>query len=585
MRLHKSTACLTVAIALLFAANANAAGSATPTDIPGLIILDANVSADSVNLTTVGADGNPPFQPGSTVYKVQTTQPFIAIRSYYLPQQDGKAGQAGGWIAPIAETRGLSRAQLMSQLSLPVYEDGTRNNTFALVLVPSGVSFWSGEAGAITRSVVPPVDAYWGDGGGIQYFVGRNAGDIPGFQVPLANYVLAAPMDEENLLAYSPRLSGNARAVGRYLDSLAVTAYSDLDRVLTALDLINLSTPAGDPTLQGAIAQLGAERYGAVALAGLYQSRRFMDQVMAATNPVFTGAGDIKEAGQDGRGAWIRIHESRARQSSDPDRTGFRQNATAVVAGMEIDCQADRCFGVAGSYVKSDLDWTREASGKGTLTTGYIGGYGTYQSDAVLVTAQLFLGYSDIDMQRDIRIPDAGLWPGYSFAEDRRARGSTSAITTGARLDIGHVVTSGRTTIVPFVGLEYQHLSRDRLTERGADSINLAVKSQTLDETRLRVGVSLAYGFHPAGNLAWSLEGHWLGAPRIGGSSGDIDARFENQDQTFSSSGWRPHRDLNQVSLGLSGKNTTTRFGLSYEYLKSGSFRANTVMANINWTF
>lgn len=282
MQLHNPLLCTTFAIGLLVSAHAHALGSATPTDIPGLIVLDANVPANDVNAKTVGAGGNPPFQPGSTVHLVQTTQPFIAIRAYYSPWENSKSGQAGGWIAPVAETRGLSRAQLMDRLALPVYADGTRNNTFALVLVPAGVRFWSGRAGAITNSVVAPLGAYWGSGGGVQYYVGRNAGDIPGFQVPLANYVLDAPMGEDNLLAYRPRLTGNALAVGHYMDNLTVTAYSDLDRVLTALDVINLSTPAGDPGLQRTIAQLGAERHGAVTQIGLYQSRSFMDRVANA---------------------------------------------------------------------------------------------------------------------------------------------------------------------------------------------------------------------------------------------------------------------------------------------------------------
>jgi len=583
---HRS---LVIGLLLAVHANAHALGFATPTDIPGLVILDANVPAESVNLTTVGAGGNPPFQPGSTVYKVQTTQPFVAIRSYHSPWEDGKSGQAGGWIAPLAETRGLSRAQLMDRLALPVYADGSRNNTFALVLVPAGVTFWSGPAGAITHSAVAPLGAYWGSGGGIQYYVGRNAGDIPGFQVPLANYVLAAPMGEENLLAYHPRLSGNALAVGRYMDNLAVPAYSDLDRVLTALDLINLSTPADDPKLQKAIAPLGAERYGALALTGLYQSRRFMDQVMTATLPFFTVTGDSQESGNGGRRSWMSIQESRAQQASDTERTGFKHNATALVGGMEISCQANRCFGIAGSVVSADLDWSAAASGNGKSTTGYVGGYGSYPADALLLTGQLFLGYSTIDTARDIRIPDAGLWPGYSFAENRAARGSTHATTTGARLDIGHVVSLEQTRIVPFIGLEYQRFYRQQLSESGAGSINLAVDAQTLDETRLRFGVSLAHTLPPAGNLSWSLESHWLGAPRIGGqsanNSGKIEASFQNQGTSFSANGWRPERDLNQISIGLSGKGKAARVGLTYHYLKSADFKANTLLADINWRF
>lgn len=163
--------------------NVYALGTATPTDIPGLRILDANVSADYVNTATVGSTGNPPFEPGTRVYKVQTTQAFIAIR--YFPIDATKAGPAGGWVSPIAGTRDLSRALLMDRLALPICPDGTQANTFSLVLVPAGVTFWSGPAGAITSSIVAPVGTNWGQGGGIQYFVGRNAGDITGFRVPL----------------------------------------------------------------------------------------------------------------------------------------------------------------------------------------------------------------------------------------------------------------------------------------------------------------------------------------------------------------------------------------------------------------
>jgi hypothetical protein len=101
LRLHNPLLCTTFAIGLLVSAHAHALGSATPTDIPGLIVLDANVPANDVNIKTVGADGNPPFQPGSTVHLVQITQPFIAIRAYYSPWENGKSGQAGqnsGWI-------------------------------------------------------------------------------------------------------------------------------------------------------------------------------------------------------------------------------------------------------------------------------------------------------------------------------------------------------------------------------------------------------------------------------------------------------------------------------------------------------
>ena len=398
------------------AANVYALGTATPTDIPGVLVLDAHVAASYVNNITVGPAGNPPFTPGTDVFRLRTTQAFVAIRSYYTPKDPNKAGQAGGWISPIAETRGLSRAQLIDRLALPVNPDGTRNNTFALVLVPAGVTFWSGPAAAITSSKVAPIGSYWGAGGGIQYYVGRNAGDVSGFQVPVTNYVLAAPIGEANLLAYSPRLTGNALGVGKYLDALSVQAYSDLDQLLTALDLINLSAPSGDQKLQQAIGQLGAERHGALGLAGMHQSRLFMDQLSAASAALTQQSHRASEIDSNGNRTWLHVEGARARQSSDTDRTGFAQNTVMVAAGVETARRDGWNFGAAAAYMSSDLEWASSASGNGTLESGYLGGYASYRNDALLATGQFFFGYSHIETRRNISIPDAGLWPGYSFA-------------------------------------------------------------------------------------------------------------------------------------------------------------------------
>ena len=567
------------------AANVYALGTATPTDIAGVRVVDAHVAASYVNNITVGAAGNPPFAPGTDVFKLQTTQAFVAIRSYFTPKDTSKAGQAGGWISPIAETRGLSRAQLMNQLALPINPDGTRNNTFALVLVPAGVTFWSGPAAAITSSKVAPIGTYWGAGGGIQYYVGRNAGDVSGFQVPVNNYVLAAPMGETNLLAYSPRLSGNALGVGKYLDALSVQAYSDLDSLLTALDLINLSAPAGDQKLQQAVAQLGAERHGALDLAGMHQSRLFMDQLSAASAVLSPPSRRSAEIDSNGNRTWLHVEGARARQSSDADRTGFSQNTTVVSAGVETARGDDWNFGAAAAYLSSDLEWVSSAPGNGTLESGYFGGYASYRKDALLATGQFFLGYSHIETRRNISIPDAGLWPGYSFAVNRSARGSTDALASGIRLDVAHLTSAWQTKLAPFVGFEYQRFGRAQFDETGAGSANLAVQSKAADDFRLRLGVALEVALGEAKRMDWSLNGLFLSSPRLGGESGAIDASFLGQGGSFSSNGWRSPSVLNQVGIGLSGRGKDSDFSLSYKYERGSGFEMNALTFNAGWKF
>ncbi|MGZ5017959.1 MAG: autotransporter outer membrane beta-barrel domain-containing protein [Methylobacter sp.] len=584
------------ALALLVCSTTNvyAAGTATPIDIPGLIILDANVSADHVNTVTVGATGNPPFEPGTSVYKVQTTQPFIGIRSYYIPTDANKAGQAGGWISPIAETRGLSRAMLLDRLALPIYTDGTRNNTFALALVPAGVTFWSGPAGAITSSTVAPVGAYWGAGGGIQYYVGRNAGDVSGFQVPIRNYVLAAPMGENNLLAYSPRLTGNALKVGSYMDGLSVQAYSDLDKVLTSLDLINLSAPAGDQKLQQAISQMGAERLGALGRAGLYQSRLFMNQLTAASSTFSPDSRVVSATDDKERRTWIHAQGTWARQSSDSDRTGFSQNTAMVVAGIETNQQEHWNFGAAAGYLSSDLDWAESSPGQAKLDSGYLGGYGSYRADALIATGQLFLGYSGIDTRRNINIPDAGLWPGYSFAVNRNADGSSHALSSGARVDvarafslekIARAISLQKVKLTPFVGLEYQRFDRGRFTEQGAGGLDLAVQSKTLDDLRARVGVSLAVALGKAASLDWSVDGSVLTSPRLWSNTGTLTAGFDGQTTTFQSGSWRSPADLTQLGFGFSGRRNNAELALMYNYERGSGLEASAVIANGAWRF
>lgn len=567
------------------AANVYALGTATPTDIPGALVVDAHVAASYVNNITVGPAGNPPFTPGTDVFKLQTTQAFVAIRSYYTPKDPNKAGQAGGWISPIAETRGLSRAQLIDRLALPVNPDGTRNNTFALVLVPAGVTFWSGPAAAITRSKVAPIGTYWGAGGGIQYYVGRNAGDVSGFQVPVRNYVLAAPMGEANLLAYSPRLTGNALGVGKYLDTLSVQAYSDLDQLLTALDLINLSAPAGDQKLQQAIGQLGAERHGAMGLAGMHQSRLFMDQLSAASAAWTPQSRRASEIDSNGNRTWLHLEGARAQQSSDADRTGFTQNTTMLAAGVETAGRDDWNFGAAAAYLSSDLEWASTASGNGTLESGYFGGYASYRNDAWLATGQFFLGYSHIETRRNISIPDAGLWPGYSFAVNRSARGSTAALASGIRLDVAHLTSAWQTKLAPFVGFEYQRFDRAQFDETGAGSANLSVHSKAADDFRLRLGVSLELALGEAKRIDWSLNGLLLSSPRLGGQSGAIDASFLGQNGSFSSNGWRSASVLNQLGIGLNGRGKDADFSLAYRYERGSGFEMNALTFNADWKF
>src|SRR4029079_1036087 len=86
------------------------------------------------------------------------------------------------------------------------------------------------------------------------------------FQVPQTNYILQTPDNGGPVLVYGPRLSGNAQAIGSYLDQRCVAACSDLDGVLTSLHVLNLANPNNPAPLAAAVNQLSPDRYGALPL-------------------------------------------------------------------------------------------------------------------------------------------------------------------------------------------------------------------------------------------------------------------------------------------------------------------------------
>lgn len=575
-RVRHAVRCVALVVWVGWGVEAHALGTATAVDLPGALILDARVAADYVNAITVGAAGNPPFTPGSEVVKLQTTQPFVAIRSYYSPYEAGKSGQAGGWISPIAEVRGRSRAELLDRLSLPVNPDGTRNNTFALVLVPSGVKLWSGPAGAITSSVTPPLGSHWGNGGGIQYYVGRNAGDVPGFQVPLNNYVLAAAMGETDLLAYSPRLSGNALRVGQNLDALTVDAYSDLDQVLTSLDMINLSPNATPADLSLAVGQLGAERFAALSQAGWHQSRLLLDQLSLAGH-------------LDKPPIWVSVLGTRARQSTiieraAIERTGFSLNTKMLIAGSETRNTGNWKFGAAAAYLQSDLDWSARA-GQGNLKSTYLGAYASHASGPLRVTGQVFVGYSWLQTKRDISIPDAGLWADYSSAINRRASASSHAQMQGVRLELAHQSTLGQLTLSPFIGIDYLRQRRDGFEESGAGSLNLRVAEKTYVESRVRFGLSSEVALGSAQSMVWAMRVNLLTSPRLSASDARLLAAFVGQNSAFSETGWRAGKTLNQIGLGLIGRGGSADIEVNYQYEQDSKFRAEAWMLSLRRSF
>ncbi|MBF0393287.1 MAG: autotransporter outer membrane beta-barrel domain-containing protein [Alphaproteobacteria bacterium] len=556
------------------AGSALAAGTATPTDIPGVEVIGA-VSAESLLgefQTIYGTDQvNPPFELGTMGYAVRTTQPFVGVRTYVQPRDmPGKAGQVGGWVMPIAQLRGLTSAEIQANWALPIYADGTRNNMLTLVVVPAGVTFWSGVAGPITDAVDGTGD--WGQGGGIQYYVGWGAAGVQSYQVPAANYVVTGAADPGPVLVYGPRLSGSARIVGGYLDGLPVAAYSDLDRALLTLDVLNLTSPTDPAPLEAAVRQLSPEIYGAVPRVVDHQSGLFLDA--------------LGRRADSKTGAWVVATGASAEFDGSAEVTGYRATSRAGMAGADFSGRDGLTLGVGGAWLTSRLDWRDAGSSTGTADTAMLGAHGSYRMGPVLLSGQIAGGMGWGEVDRRIAVADSGALPGISTAIGRTARGEPKTSAVAARLDAGVTTTLfGSARVRPFVGLQYAHVDRRGFTEHGADDLDLVVGGWNGHSLRSRLGVGASHDLGATGPLEWSVDGGLLWTRRLSASSADVSAGLVGQPGSFTV-GAAPESPWGlQPSLGLTGRFGGGHLNARYEDDLRKDYRAQAIIAEVALNF
>ena len=468
---------LAVALNLAGAAPASAllCSTADPAFVPGGTVLNS-VSADVFNNILVQTGTNTPstlsFLSGSTAYTLANNQPFLAARTFVYDPSWPQAGAVGSFLLPLAQLRGLTREQYLNYFALPNTPPIPRNNAIALVAVPSGTTMWSGIAGPITDA---STGLFWGAGGGTQYFVGRQV--TGSFQVPPANYILPTPDNGGPVLVYGPRLSGNAKAIGSYLDQRCVAAYSDLDRVLTSLDVLNLANPNNPGPLAAAVGQLSPDRYGALPLIIGHQQTLILDAFggrIDATRWPYADPQVNQHAIAPGAFLWGRMLGDFGERDDSSTMPGYRTRTGGGLGGLSYANGDGLVFGIGGGYLRSNATWHDIGQSTGIISTGVLGAYGGANYGPLLIDGAVAGTYSFIDVNRQIVIPDAGLGiPGLSTAISRTANGKTEAPGVAARLDFGTNLWAYRVAVKPFVGLSYGWLNRLGFAETNAGSINL----------------------------------------------------------------------------------------------------------------
>ena len=552
--------------------------TANPTVVPGGTVLNS-IPSDVIN-SILGLTATPPFLPGSTSYALTNSQPFIGARTFVHNPSNPQGSAVGSYILPLAQLRGLTRAQYNDFWALPNIPGVPRNNAIAMVIMPAGTQFWSGPTGPITD---PSTGLFWGNGGGLQYYVGKQV--IGRFQVPPSNYIFPTPDNGGPVLVYGPRLSANAGSIGSYLDQRCVAAYSDLDHVLTSLDVLNLANPSNAGPLAAAINQLSPDRYGALPLIIGHQRNLVLDAFggrIDATRWLYDDPQTQRYAVAPGIVAWGRVLGDFGNRDFISTMPGYRTTTGGGLGGYGYEGSNGVVFGIGAGVLSSNTTWRDLGSSSGNVATGMFGAYGGATLGYVLIDGAVAGSYSAINVNRQIIIPDAGLGiPGLSTAISRVANGTTEAFGVATRLDFGTKLQANQLVVKPFAGLSYGWLERHGFSEINAGSIDLAVESQISDGLRSRLGAVAAYNLLAAGPFNWALQSNLVWTHRLVASSGDLTAGLVGQPGSFAIQTVGEDRDSLQPGFAVIGRGVGGHVFARYDGDFSQNFCAHTVTGGV----
>ncbi|WPO43114.1 autotransporter outer membrane beta-barrel domain-containing protein [Tardiphaga sp. 42S5] len=391
--------------------------------------------------------------------------------------------------------------------------------------------------------------------------------------------------------------------VGAALAQLTPAAYQGLGR-MTMNDAFQTTSLVGQHLTQNRLGGLGTDMSGvgnALAMfdGGMFDKNFSADRALAAVTG-FPGSASsaLADAGWGGnaadamayapvtkalpglrpvavaaeQGLFITSGASFAREGARTDAPGFKSNTVNVLAGYDRRITDSLVAGVFGGYAltRGDID---NVGSHTKISTGTIGGYGTYQAPGWFATAMGLYGFSDYDTTRVA----VGTTNTAAFSGDHYAIRGT--VGTDLRVS-GWVVT-------PEIGLQYTRVMTDGFAERGGAAA-LVVGSDSSESLRSSVGARFAYDYALNGGvLTPELRLAWL--HEFSDGVRGINASFADTTLpgSFITATGSALRDRGVIGAGLSGRLAPlTVLSVNYDAIVgSNDAVAHQVMGRIRHSF
>jgi len=287
------------------------------------------------------------------------------------------------------------------------------------------------------------------------------------------------------------------------------------------------------------------------------------ESTVLADGTTGVSSGDVR-----GRSVWGRAFGTQNTQGTLGGFSGYKSNTVGMVIGSDMDIGGDRTVGLALTYASTKVDQTDAATGNNSRITS-VGQtiYGTQNFGQAYVDGMLGLSYHSSD---NVRLT----------ALSRTATSSTSALEYSGRIGSGYrFALKDKLTVTPNVQYTMGQYSQKAYTEAGANSLNLAVNSLSVNRSKLGVGVRVADERTTSTGLVFRPEFNIMASRDLNDAAADVTAAFTGGGSTFTTTGQKLSRNSLDVGTGvvfLQGK--TGQVGLNYNLQKRESFTGHSFL-------
>jgi outer membrane autotransporter protein len=306
-------------------------------------------------------------------------------------------------------------------------------------------------------------------------------------------------------------------------------------------------------------ARLHALRLGATGLS-LGELRFHVDgktiELAQLLRPGDSGGGASADRAALGRfGAFVNGTYSFGDKDSSSREQGFDFHTAGVVAGADYRFTDNLVAGVALSYSDTDADIDFGLGDVDTRSYG-VSLYGTYYVGGLYVDLLGSFNWNTYDTTRRIFYtggPEAS-GTATGLVVDRSARGDTDGQQYTINLGAGYDFRRGPWTLTPYGRLEYLNLDIDGYTERGAQGLDLTIRSQRVESLQSALGGRVAYAIStPVGVVVPQVHAEWR--HEFQNDTRSITAKYTHDpfDTSFAIPTDRPDRDYAALGAGVSG--------------------------------